>query len=157
MVRESVEWNVAQPGMDASVHTGLRIYTMTTTYTGGCHCGRVRYRVSGPDTLTVSQCNCSICSKSGYLAMIVPKAQFELIQGEEHLVEYKFNTGTARHLFCLHCGIKSFYVPRSHPDGISVNARCLDSILVKDMAIRKFDGRRWERQYPTGRAESSPD
>jgi hypothetical protein len=129
---------------------------MSTTYTGGCHCERVRYRVMGPDTLTVSQCNCSICSKSGYLALIVSKDRFELLQGEEHLTAYQFNTGTAKHLFCSYCGIKSFYVPRSHPDGISVNARCLDSPSVEYMTIEKFDGQQWEKQYPKGRSEIWP-
>ena len=84
---------------------------MLTTYTGGCHCERIRFKVSSPETLKVSQCNCSICSKSGYLALIVPKAQFELLQGRELLKTYTFNTGTAQHLFGSHCGIKSFYVP----------------------------------------------
>jgi hypothetical protein len=110
----------------------------------------------GPDALTVSQCNCSICSKSGYLALIVSKDRFDLLQGEEHLITYQFNTGTAKHLFCSYCGIKSFYIPRSHPDGISVNARCLDSPSVEHMTIEKFDGQQWEKQYPKGRAETSP-
>lgn len=126
---------------------------MSTTYTGGCHCGRVRFRVEGPDSLTVSQCNCSICSRSGYLALIVSAKRFELLQGEECLTEYSFNTKIARHLFCSYCGIKSFYIPRSHPEGISINARCLDSPPVEVMNIRSFDGQHWEEQYPTGRAE----
>lgn len=126
---------------------------MSTTYTGGCHCGRVRFRIEGPDSLTVSQCNCSICSRSGYLALIVSAKRFELLQGEECLTEYRFNTGIAKHLFCSYCGIKSFYIPRSHPEGFSVNARCLDSPPVEDMNVKRFDGQRWEKQYPTGRAE----
>lgn len=126
---------------------------MSTTYTGGCHCGRVRFRVEGPDSLTVSQCNCSICSRSGYLALIVSAKRFELLQGGECLTEYRFNTGTAKHLFCSYCGIKSFYIPRSHPEGISINARCLDAPPVEDMNIRTFDGQHWEKEYPTGRAE----
>lgn len=130
---------------------------MSTTYTGGCHCGRVIFRVEGPDTLTVSQCNCSICRKSGYLALIVSRSHFELIQGEEWLTEYKFNTETARHLFCSCCGIKSFYVPRSHPEGISVNARCLDAPGVDEMTIKNFDGQQWEKQYPRGRADKRLD
>lgn len=130
---------------------------MSTTYTGGCHCGRVRFRVEGPDTLSVSQCNCSICRKSGYLALIVSRKNFELIQGEEWLTEYKFNTEIATHLFCSCCGIKSFYVPRSHPEGISVNARCLDAPSVEEMVIKNFDGRQWEKQYPKGRADKRLD
>jgi len=126
---------------------------MSTVYTGGCHCGRVRFKVEGPDPLTVSQCNCSICSKSGFLGLIVPRERFELTKGKDCLAEYRFNTGTARHLFCSHCGIKSFYVPRSHPEGISVNARCLDALSVEKVTIKAFDGRNWETQYPASRAE----
>jgi len=112
--------------------------------TGGCHCGAVRYGVrAGPD-LDVLECNCSICRMSGYLHLIVNAADFELLSGEDMLVEYRFNTGTARHLFCRRCGIKSFYVPRSHPDGYSVNARCLDEGSYRSLAIRLYDGRDWE-------------
>lgn len=126
---------------------------MSTEYTGGCHCGRVRFKVEGPDTLTVSQCNCSICCKSGFLALIVPGKRFEVTKGEECLTVYSFNTETAKHLFCSYCGIKSFYVPRSHPEGVSVNARCLDSPSVDEMTMKEFDGQNWEKQYPAGRAK----
>ena len=104
-----------------------------------------------PEILTVSDCNCSICSKSGYLHLIVPKSRFNLLSGSDALTTYQFNTGTAKHLFCSTCGIKSFYVPRSHPDGYSVNARCLDSGTIREMTISKFNGQEWEKQYPTGR------
>nr|CAP47607.1 putative integron gene cassette protein [uncultured bacterium] len=120
---------------------------------GGCHCGRVRFEVLASAVITVSQCNCSICSKSGYLAMIVPRDRFTLKSGKENLAEYTFNTGTAKHLFCKFCGIKSFYIPRSHPDGVSINARCLDAETVEDINIKQFDGQNWERYYPKGRAE----
>jgi len=128
-----------------------------TTHTGGCHCGKVRFEVDAPDDLRVSECNCSICSKSGHLGVIVPKERFRLISGAESLTTYQFNTGVARHLFCRHCGIKSFYAPRSHPDGISVNARCLDPGTVKSMDVRPFNGQEWEKQYPAGRAPSFPN
>ena len=121
------------------------------THTGGCHCGRVRFEVDAPSELTVSQCNCSICSKSGYLGLIVPKSRFKLLQGEDVLCAYRFNTGVAEHLFCSLCGIKSFYVPRSHPEGYNVNARCLDPETVARMTIRPFNGREWEKQHPQGR------
>ena len=114
-------------------------------HTGGCHCGRVRFEVSAPEDLQVSQCNCSICSKSGYLGLAVSQSRFKLLQGEDALVTYTFNTGVAKHLFCRHCGIKSFYVPRSHPHGYNVNARCLDPGTVKSMTIRPFDGQEWEK------------
>jgi hypothetical protein len=119
---------------------------------GGCHCGRVRFEVEAPSRLAVVECNCSMCAKSGYLHLIVPKSRFRLLQGQDALTTYTFNTGTARHLFCSKCGIKSFYVPRSHPDGYSVNARCLDPQSVEAMDIEPFDGRDWEKQYPEGRA-----
>jgi len=124
---------------------------------GGCHCGRVRFEVQAPAEISVSQCNCSICAKSGYLGLVVPAARFRLVQGEESLTTYSFNTGTARHLFCSHCGIKSFYVPRSHPDGYNVNARCLDGGTVTAMTVRPFNGQEWEKQYPGGRAPAFPD
>jgi len=122
-------------------------------HTGGCHCGRVRFEVVAPARITVAECNCSICSKAGFLHLIVPADRFKLLSGQEVLATYTFNTGTAKHLFCSICGIKSFYVPRSHPDGFSVNARCLDAGTVEEMTIAPLDGRNWERQYPAGRGE----
>ena len=121
-------------------------------HTGGCHCGRVRFEVRAPTRLKVADCNCSICSKSGYLHLIVRKSEFRLLQGEESLTTYTFNTGTAKHFFCSTCGVKSFYVPRSHPDGYSVNARCLDAGTVEAIEVEPFNGCEWEKQYPAGRA-----
>lgn len=109
------------------------------TYRGGCHCGRVRYEVDAPGTLHVLDCNCSICRMTGFLHLIVPASRFRLLQGEDALVDYRFNTGAARHRFCGHCGVKSFYVPRSHPDGIDVNARCLDAAATLDLRVEPFD------------------
>jgi len=121
------------------------------THTGGCHCGRVRYEVRAPAVIEVTDCNCSICGMAGFLHLIVPADRFHLLAGADTLAEYRFNTGTARHLFCSVCGIKSFYVPRSHPDGFSVNARCLDPGTVTAMQVSPFDGREWERNHPAGR------
>jgi hypothetical protein len=109
------------------------------THRGGCHCGAVAFEVEAPARLTVSDCNCSICRMSGYQHLIVPRARFRLLQGAESLTEYRFNTGIARHLFCRHCGVKSFYVPRSNPDGYSVNARCLDPATVEHVEVEIFD------------------
>jgi hypothetical protein len=120
---------------------------MMITHRGGCHCGRVRFEVLALARIEVTDCDCSICSKSGYLHLIVPKAQFKLLSGEEVLTKYEFNTGTAKHLFCSVCGIKSFYVPRSHPDGYSVNARCLDEGTVEAMSVKAMDGKNWERTH----------
>jgi hypothetical protein len=118
-------------------------------HTGGCHCGRVRFEVRAPSVLIVLECGCSICAKSGYLHLIVPRSQFQLLTGAESLTTYTFNTGTAKHLFCSVCGIKSFYVPRSHPDGYSVNARCLDATTIEGISIEPFDG-----HYPDARGNA---
>jgi hypothetical protein len=119
-------------------------------HSGGCHCGKVRFEVLAPERPEVLDCNCSICAKTGFLHLIVPKANFTLLSGADSLSAYTFNTGTAKHLFCRICGIKSFYVPRSHPDGYSVNVRCLDDAIV-DMLLVPIDGKNWEEQFPEGR------
>ena len=120
-----------------------------STHTGGCHCGRVRFEVLAPAKIEVLECDCSICSMYGYLHLIVPDDQFKLLQGKESLTLYTFNTGAAKHYFCSVCGVKSFYKPRSHPEGISVNARCIDAGSIESMSITPFNGRDWEK----GRAE----
>jgi hypothetical protein len=94
-----------------------------------------------------------MCSKSGFLHLIVPADRFKLLSGSEVLTTYRFNTGTAKHLFCSICGVKSYYVPRSHPDGFSVNARCLNPDTVEEMTISQINGREWEKQFPDGRGE----
>ena len=104
----------------------------------------MRFEVRAPAEIEVQDCNCSICRRSGYLHLIVDKSRFRLLEGEESLTNYTFNTGKAKHLFCKECGIKSFYVPRSDPDGYSVNARCLDPGTVVRMEIKTFDGQNWE-------------
>jgi hypothetical protein len=116
---------------------------------GGCHCGAVRFEVLAPDEIEATECTCSICRKSGYLHLIVPAARFRLLAGENKLTTYTFNTGTAKHRFCSVCGIKSFYVPRSKPDGFSVNVRCLDDGQVRVSGIALFDGRHWEEAMTT--------
>jgi hypothetical protein len=97
--------------------------TVTVKHVGGCHCGCVRFEIEAPARIEVAECNCSICAKVAYLHLIVPAERFHLLAGREDLTTYTFNTGVARHHFCKHCGVKSFYIPRSHPDGVSVNAR----------------------------------
>ena len=113
-------------------------------YAGGCHCGAVRFEVEAPEHILVQDCNCSLCAMTGFLHLIVPKSRFRLVKGEENITTYTFNTGIAKHTFCRTCGIKSFYVPRSNPDGIDVNVRCLDQ-PPKEMTIEPFDGRDWEQ------------
>jgi hypothetical protein len=116
---------------------------------GGCHCGAVRFEVDAPADVEVHDCNCSLCSKTGYLHLIVPASRFRLLSGGDELLEYRFNTGVARHLFCRHCGIKSFYVPRSNPEGFSVNLRCLDEGTISSSTIIRFDGQNWEASAHT--------
>lgn len=111
---------------------------------GSCHCGAVAIEVEAPDDLLVQECNCSMCQRSGFLHLIVPATRFRLLRGQESLTTYTFNTGTARHLFCRVCGIKPFYVPRSNPDGFSVNVRCLDPSTIRSVKIEPFDGQNWE-------------
>jgi len=113
-------------------------------HSGGCHCGVVKFEVEAPAEIEAVECNCSICSKSGFLHLIVPKSQFTLIQGAESLSMYTFNTCVAKHLFCKVCGIKSFYIPRSHPDGYSVNVRCLEPATIIKITVAPFDGKNWE-------------
>ena len=117
--------------------------TKLRTYEGGCHCERVRFRVTA-DLGTVTICNCSICTKKGIVHLIVPQEQFELLCGKDDLTFYTFNTGVAKHTFCKHCGIHPFYVPRSDPDKIDVNARCLDDIDLSAISPRPFNGKNWE-------------
>jgi hypothetical protein len=116
---------------------------MVETYEGQCHCGRVRFRVRG-DLATTLVCNCSICHKKGFLHLIVPPTEFELLSGEGELTTYQFNTNTAKHRFCRTCGVSPFYTPRSHPDQIDVNVRCLAGVELEQLEPKPFDGRNWE-------------
>ena len=113
--------------------------TPDVVHRGGCHCARVRFEVLAPSDIEALDCNCSICRMTGFLHLIVPASRFRLLSGEDALAEYTFNTGAARHRFCRHCGIKSFYIPRSHPDGVDVNVRCLDAGSVASMQVTVFD------------------
>ena len=113
------------------------------TMEGGCHCGRVRFRVTAElDRVTI--CNCSVCTKKGIWHLIVRPEHFELLSGRDDLTTYTFNTGVAKHTFCKHCGVHPFYVPRSDPDKIDVNARCLDDIDLAAVLVKQFDGKHWE-------------
>lgn len=114
------------------------------TRAGGCHCGAVRIEVELPNQIEVENCNCSICRMSGNIHVIVPARRFRLLQGEDALETYTFNTGAAKHRFCRICGVKSFYVPRSNPDGYAVTWRCLDDWDKLDVQIDDFDGVNWE-------------
>ena len=117
-------------------------------YKGSCHCGAVTFEVEAPECLEVERCNCSICSKSGFLHLIVPLGRFRLLSGGEELNTYTFNTGVAKHTFCRHCGIKPFYTPRSNPDGIDININCLDTPPAS-IQVTEFDGQHWEQHAHT--------
>jgi hypothetical protein len=121
--------------------------------TGGCHCGAVRFEVLAPDEVEAKECNCTICRKAGYLHLIVEKERFRLVEGADKIATYGFNTGTAKHHFCSVCGVKSFYVPRSKPDGYSVNLRCLDDGQVRVARVVSFDGRNWEQAFATAQGK----
>ncbi len=118
------------------------------TYVGSCHCGRVRFRVTAVLDRLVD-CNCSVCTRKGFIHLIVAPEQFELVAGRDELVLYQFNTKTARHQFCRVCGIHPFYVPRSDPDKIDVNVRCLEGVDLSALTIAPFDGRHWEEAVTT--------
>jgi len=113
--------------------------TPDVVHRGGCHCARVRFEVLAPSDIEALDCNCSICRMTGFLHLIVPASRFRLLSGADALVEYTFNTGAAKHRFCRHCGIKAFYIPRSHPDGVDVNVRCLDPGSVRSLVVAAFD------------------
>lgn len=110
--------------------------------TGGCHCGAVRFEVLTADRVEAKSCNCSMCRRTGYVHLVADDEDFRITKGEDQLISYRFNSGVANHLFCRHCGIKSFYRPRSRPEGWSVHLACLDKPL--DAEIKPFDGANWE-------------
>jgi hypothetical protein len=116
-----------------------------TTHYGGCHCGKVRFRLNAPADIEAVECNCSICRRSGHLHLFVEREDFELLAGADATETYTFNSGIAQHFFCRTCGIKSYYVPRSHPDSISVNVNCLERRTIKSLSITPFDGENWEQ------------
>jgi len=116
---------------------------MSPTYTGACHCGRVTFRVHA-DLASATICNCSMCTKKGFIHLIVEPSQFELLSGASELTSYRFNTGVAQHRFCKHCGIHPFYTPRSDPDKVDVNVRCLDNVELSALELQLFDGKHWE-------------
>ena len=131
---------------------------MLETREGGCHCGRVRFRAE-VDLDLLSHCSCSVCTKKGFLHLIVPLNQFEVVRGADALTTYQFNTGTAKHWFCASCGMHPFYVPRSDPDKIDVNARCLEGIDPSRLRVSCFDGQNWDdafRSRASQRARARP-
>lgn len=112
------------------------------TYTGGCHCGKVRYDVK-IDLAEAIACNCSICQKTGTLLAFAPISQFTLLSGDDALTDYQFNKKVIHHLFCNTCGVRSF-ARGMGPDGTemaAVNVRCLDDVDLAEVKSMPFDGR----------------
>lgn len=112
------------------------------SYTGGCHCGRVRYEAKAALDQAIA-CNCSICSKKGYLLAFIDADQFRLLSGEDELQDYQFNTHTIHHVFCKTCGIQSF-ARGAKPDGsqaIALNVRCLDDVDLGAVPVMNVDGK----------------
>lgn len=118
---------------------------LMATHSGGCHCGAVKFQVEAPPSIEAAECNCSICSMCGFLHLFVSRKNFRLLQGDDEITTYTFNTGVAQHYFCKHCGIKSFYLPRSHPEGLSINVNCIDPSTICDLKVVPFDGRNWDK------------
>lgn len=115
------------------------------THKGGCHCGQVAFEFDAPAVLDATRCNCSMCSMTGFLHYFVKRDEFRLLTDKNAITTYTFNTGVAQHYFCRHCGVKSFYVPRSHPDGYSINLNCVAPDTIESIASSDFDGRNWEQ------------
>lgn len=115
------------------------------THRGSCHCGSVQFEVDAAESLELEMCNCSICTMSGIVHLCVPNQRFRITDGEDNLTSYRFGSGVASHPFCSTCGIKGFYYPRAFPDGVSVNANCLDRRTIKHTeVVRHFNGIDWE-------------
>ncbi|WP_286830125.1 MULTISPECIES: GFA family protein [Kordiimonas] len=125
------------------------------THKGGCHCGAVTFELDAPATLKGKRCNCSICNMTGFIHVFATQDEFRITSGADNLTDYRFNTGTAQHLFCKTCGVKSFYVPRSHPDGWSVNLNCIDMATVEATDVADFDGANWEANIAGLRADDA--
>jgi hypothetical protein len=117
-------------------------------YAGSCHCGAIEFQVEAPEDIEIEDCNCSICRMTGFQHLIVPKSKFRLIAGADEITTYRFNTGVAEHQFCRICGIKPFYIPRSNPDGVDINVRCLVD-QPRSIKIMSFDGQNWEQHAHT--------
>jgi hypothetical protein len=111
-----------------------------TVYRGGCHCGRVRFEVTG-ELGKVTDCNCSICAKSAFLHWRIEPEQLRMLTPWDNLATYVWGTGRARHYFCPTCGVAALRNPRSDPAKVSVNARCLAGVDLAGLVYVKFDGR----------------
>ncbi|WP_343611708.1 GFA family protein [Novosphingobium sp.] len=118
-----------------------------TTMLGGCHCGSVRFEATLSDGLnTIRRCTCSYCRMRGAIAVSAELGGIRLLQGEEMLTSYRFNTQTAQHFFCSRCGIYTHHQRRSNPNQYGVNVACLDGVSPFDFEeVPVFDGVRHSR------------
>lgn len=123
-------------------------------HTGGCHCGTVRFEFIAPSKMDVTECNCSKCAMTGYLHIFVPQEDFKITSGETDISTYTFGTHAAKHMFCRICGIKSFYIPRSHPESYSVNYNCLTPGTLEIKTRIPFDGQNWDQNISDLRAKT---
>jgi hypothetical protein len=113
------------------------------SYRGSCHCGAIRFEAEGAlEGLEV--CNCSLCTRTGYVHWYVPPERFRLLSGAEAIETYQFGTRTAKNHFCRTCGISPFRRARSNPDEVDVNVRCLEGVELDGVVVKRFDGRHWE-------------
>ena len=119
------------------------------TYRGRCHCGAVAFEADG-EIQRVTACNCSICQRAGYLHWYVRPEHFRLLTAPDAFATYRFGTGTARHHFCRTCGVSAFRRPRSDPELMDVNVRCLEDVDPESFPVDRFDGRHWEQAEAAG-------
>ncbi|GAB9470681.1 hypothetical protein Gpo141_00007921 [Globisporangium polare] len=117
------------------------------TLKGACHCGAVAFAFEAPRDLVAIDCNCSICKMKKNTHTIVPQARFRLLQGQDAITTYTFNTHRAKHQFCKICGVQPFYTPRSNPDGVAITVACVDPATLNSATVETFDGENWESAY----------
>lgn len=112
------------------------------TYTGSCHCGKVTFEATMEELTKALSCNCSYCSRQGWLLSFIPASQFKLLSGEENLSEYRFNKEIIKHFFCKTCGTHPFgRGPGPSGEMVAVNVRCLQGVDPKILEITEFNGR----------------
>lgn len=118
-----------------------------------CHCQKVQIFFEAPAEVPVTLCNCSICARAGYQHVFVAQEK-ATIMGDSNLITYTFGTHAAKHFFCQNCGVKPFYIPKSHPESYSVNFRCVDGDTLKISETIEFDGQNWDKNIDKLRSET---
>lgn len=120
---------------------------MLLVHRGACHCHAVEFEFDAPRDVVAWDCNCSICLMKRNVHTIIPGARFRLLKGQDALTTYTFNTHRAKHMFCQHCGVQPFYIPRSNPDGYAITIYCIQPGTIGEITIQTFDGQNWESFY----------